>query len=111
MSGAAKLAPGQEALLALVVREAVTNVMRHASATNCQLSLIEALNGWRLLIADDGRGGAFQEGNGLRGMRERVEGVGGICFAKAATVPSSISLSPAKPHRKLPHEADSRVTR
>ena len=86
-SGAVKLAPGQEALLALVVREAVTNVVRHASATNCQLSFSDAINGWRLLIADDGRGGAFQEGNGLRGMRERVEGVGGsmLCQSRRGT--------------------------
>jgi len=73
----AKPGAAQEALLALVVREAVTNVVRHASAAHCHLSLAEATNGWRLCVADDGRGGVFQEGNGLRGMRERVEAVGG----------------------------------
>ncbi len=30
-----------------------------------------------LEIEDDGRGGAHSEGNGLRGMRERVEMLGG----------------------------------
>jgi two-component system sensor histidine kinase DesK len=30
-----------------------------------------------LIVADDGRGGVGQEGNGLRGMRERVEARGG----------------------------------
>jgi two-component system, NarL family, sensor histidine kinase DesK len=85
--GGPKLPPALEALLALVVREAVTNVVRHASAAHCQLSLAEAHNGWRLLIADDGRGGALQEGNGLRGMRERVEAVGGnmVCGSKRGT--------------------------
>jgi two-component system sensor histidine kinase DesK len=72
-----KLGAAQEALLALVVREAVTNVVRHAAATECRLSLADVPHGWRLSIADNGRGGAFQEGNGLRGMRERVEAVGG----------------------------------
>jgi two-component system sensor histidine kinase DesK len=31
----------------------------------------------RLEISDDGRGGPVVEGNGLRGMRERVESLGG----------------------------------
>src|SRR5690606_24674049 len=31
-----KLAPAQEAVLAMVVREAVTNVIRHAQADTCQ---------------------------------------------------------------------------
>jgi len=73
----AKPGAAQEALLALVVREAVTNVVRHAFATRCHLSLADAPNGWRLSVADDGCGGVFLEGNGLRGMRERVEAVGG----------------------------------
>jgi two-component system sensor histidine kinase DesK len=79
--------PVQETLLALVVREAVTNVVRHASATRCHLSIEEAANGWRLSIYDDGRGGKFQEGNGLRGMRERVEAVGGqmLCESRRGT--------------------------
>jgi two-component system sensor histidine kinase DesK len=82
-----KLAPVQETLLALVVREAVTNVVRHARATHCRLSIADAANGWRLLIHDDGRGGHFEEGNGLRGMRERVEAVGGqmVCESKRGT--------------------------
>ena len=82
-----KLAPAQETLLVLVVREAVTNVVRHASARNCQLTLSDAANGWRLLIADDGRGGAFREGNGLRGMRERLEAIGGkmVCESGRGT--------------------------
>jgi len=63
--------------VALVVREAVTNVVRHADARNCQLRLAP-LNGTCLLeIQDDGRGGSPQEGNGLRGMRERIEALGG----------------------------------
>lgn len=82
-----KLAPVQGALLALVVREAVTSVVRHASARNCHLSLAGAINGWQLSIVDDGRGGVFQEGNGLRGMRERVEAVGGkmVCESRRGT--------------------------
>ncbi|HUO25612.1 MAG TPA: sensor histidine kinase [Candidatus Aquilonibacter sp.] len=67
----------QESVLALAVREAVTNVMRHAQAHTCRLRLEQQNGSCRLEIADDGRGGAQREGNGLRGMRERVEMLGG----------------------------------
>ena len=71
------LSPAQETVLALAVREAVTNVVRHAEAAHCRLT-IEQVNGFcRLQIQDDGRGGAQAEGNGVRGMRERVEALGG----------------------------------
>jgi two-component system sensor histidine kinase DesK len=67
----------QESVLSLAVREAVTNVVRHARATSCRLR-IEQQNGLcRLEIADDGQGFVTIEGNGLRGMRERVEMLGG----------------------------------
>jgi two-component system sensor histidine kinase DesK len=67
----------QESVLALSLREAVTNVLRHTQAKHCRLR-IERVNGHcRLEIQDDGRGGYQIEGNGLRGMRERVEALGG----------------------------------
>ena len=72
-----KLPAMQESVLSLAVREAVTNVVRHAQAHTCRLR-VEQLNGaCRLEIQDDGRGGVTGEGNGLRGMRERVEMLGG----------------------------------
>jgi two-component system sensor histidine kinase DesK len=67
----------QESVLALAVREAVTNVVRHAHATTCRLRLEQQNGSCRLEIQDDGRGGSSLEGNGLRGMRERVEMLGG----------------------------------
>jgi two-component system sensor histidine kinase DesK len=67
----------QESVLALAVREAVTNVVRHAEAARCRLELKAADGVCRLSIQDDGRGGSQQEGNGLTGMRERVEALGG----------------------------------
>jgi len=72
-----KLPAVQESVLSLAVREAVTNVMRHAQARTCRLHLEQQNGSCRLEIADDGRGGAQREGNGLRGMRERVEMLGG----------------------------------
>ena len=61
----------------MAVKEAVTNVVRHAQARNCSLRLEQQNGSCRLEIEDDGRGGFQHEGNGLRGMRERVEMLGG----------------------------------
>lgn len=71
------LTPAQETVLALAVREAVTNVVRHAQAESCRLKLHREREQATLEIADDGRGEAAPEGNGLRGMRERLEAIGG----------------------------------
>jgi len=71
------LTPAQESVVALVVREAVTNVVRHAGAHNCLVRLQPVNGNCQLEIHDDGRGGDSVEGNGLRGMRERIEALGG----------------------------------
>ncbi len=67
----------QESVLSMAVREAVTNVVRHAHARTCSLRLEQRNGSCHLEIEDDGRGGSQNEGNGLRGMRERVEMLGG----------------------------------
>jgi len=67
----------QESVLCLAVREGVTNVVRHANARNCRLRLEQQDGMCRLEIYDDGQGFSTMEGNGLRGMRERVEMLGG----------------------------------
>jgi two-component system sensor histidine kinase DesK len=68
----------EESVFALALREAVTNVVRHAHATVCRLSLRRNGRFCELEIADNGQGGALEEGSGLSGMRERVEALGGI---------------------------------
>jgi two-component system, NarL family, sensor histidine kinase DesK len=64
-------------LFAWVVREGVTNVMRHSRAAVCTISV--GAN-W-LEIADDGRGGSDTACTGLRGLRERVDAAGGTVQA------------------------------
>jgi two-component system sensor histidine kinase DesK len=73
-----RLSPSQESVLAMALREAVTNVVRHAGATVCRLTLRRNANWCELEVADDGRGGPAEEGNGLSGMRQRVEALGGM---------------------------------
>ena len=72
-----RLAPAHESVLALAIREAVTNVVRHARATAVRLRLANAGGACRFEIEDDGIGGSATEGMGLSGMRERVESHGG----------------------------------
>ncbi|HET6726186.1 MAG TPA: sensor histidine kinase [Gammaproteobacteria bacterium] len=67
----------QDAALAMVVREAVTNIVRHAGARMCRLSLRREGGEMLLCIDDDGTGGRCDEGNGIRGMRERLQAIGG----------------------------------
>lgn len=67
----------QETVLALVVREAVTNIQRHARARHAAVFLDTRKGELHLRIEDDGRGSSITVGNGLKGMRERVEAIGG----------------------------------
>lgn len=70
----AQVDPRFRVLFAWVVREAVTNVVRHSGATRCRVEV----GARQLAITDDGRGLAgTHDGNGLRGLRERVEEAGG----------------------------------
>ncbi len=66
-----------ETALALAVREAVTNIQRHAHAHNAEVRLSQLGNEIQLQVSDDGRGRSIVAGNGLRGMRERVEALQG----------------------------------
>jgi len=59
------------------VREAATNIQRHARARHAQASFAMEDGEAVLRIVDDGRGGAIVPGNGLAGMRERIEGLRG----------------------------------
>ncbi|KFN50709.1 sensor histidine kinase [Arenimonas composti] len=66
-----------EALLR-AVQEGLTNAVRHSQAQNLWVVLRRDRDALRLDIRDDGRGGGeLQAGNGLTGMRERLEAVGG----------------------------------
>lgn len=67
-----------ERILALALREAVTNVLRHAQARRCRITLAVVDGAHRLEVSDDGQGtGASPEGLGMRGIRERVAAAGG----------------------------------
>jgi two-component system, NarL family, sensor histidine kinase UhpB len=60
-----------------VAQESLTNVVRHADATEVELALEPSDEGVRLRVTDDGKGiGASRPGNGMQGMLERALLVG-----------------------------------
>ena len=66
-----------ESALAMVFREAVTNVIRHSRAGLCTLALGEDGADVVARIHDDGIGMQHEAGNGLTGMRQRIEQIAG----------------------------------
>ncbi|WCC80313.1 histidine kinase [Cutibacterium equinum] len=63
-----------DAVRGWVLREAVTNVVRHSQAKHCWIELSDDV----MCITDDGIGvGDAKEGSGRAGMRRRVESIGG----------------------------------
>jgi two-component system, NarL family, sensor histidine kinase DesK len=77
-----------ETTLAMIVREAATNIQRHSAAQNATIAVTTetatAETGGKstektvlLRVSDDGRGGVTANGNGLSGIRERVRSLAG----------------------------------
>ncbi len=73
------LPPQAEALMGWVVREGVTNVVRHSGASSCRIELRGERGRARLEITDDGDGSGAGggSGSGLKGLTERLSMAGG----------------------------------
>ncbi len=66
-----------QGMLALVIREAVTNIIRHSQARRCRIRLESGGAELNLAIDDDGGGRIRMDGSGVQGMRARIESLGG----------------------------------
>ncbi|MBS1830610.1 MAG: sensor histidine kinase [Acidobacteria bacterium] len=76
---------GQAQTLLRCAQEAITNAMRHAAASTMELRFRSDEKGMELEMKDDGKGAKRVEpGNGLRGMRERLEAAGGSLSIESA---------------------------
>src|SRR6476661_1644824 len=90
-----------EATVYYIVLEALTNVARHAEATNAKVTIQLDDDVLRFEITDDGRGGADPaSGTGILGLRDRAEAVGGTLFVisppgKGTLVTAQLPLSSA----------------
>ena len=83
--------------LFLAFKEALHNVVKHASATEVHVSLVLAESGFSAVIEDNGVGFdparvdmtvkdplRIASGNGLSNMRKRIEAIGGECRLESA---------------------------
>jgi two-component system sensor histidine kinase DesK len=61
---------------AMILREAVTNVIRHSRATHCRITAADRDRHFVLQIEDDGVGGPVMEGAGMESMRARAREIG-----------------------------------
>ncbi|MEU7298733.1 sensor histidine kinase [Streptomyces sp. NPDC007189] len=77
------LEPQTEALLGWVVREAVTNVVRHSDASRCEITVDSGAERTALTVSDNGSGRPVSRsepgigGTGLKGLTERLAAAGG----------------------------------
>ncbi|AKJ13513.1 histidine kinase [Streptomyces incarnatus] len=101
------LEPQTEALLGWVVREAVTNVVRHSDAGRCEITVDSGAEQVRLTVTDNGSGrpaGRTRQGiggTGLKGLTERLAAAGGSLTAGPSprggfTVTAELPVEPAQ---------------
>lgn len=95
-----EIAPEVALQLFRIAQEALTNVRKHAAATEVRVGLDEDPSRVLLVIADNGRG--FEDGQpqpnlrsfGLAGMRERAQSVGGTCdVARGHQIGTTVTIS------------------
>ena len=100
--------PTAREVLGYVVREAVTNIVRHAGATSCTITVG---TDW-LEVIDDGHGAAVAptgSGAGLPGLHQRLQQVGGVLdagplpggFRVRAHVPAGAPQAASSPQVRL----------
>ncbi len=106
--GEQRLPPEAETALYRIVQEALTNVVKHASALRVSITLVRKEGFAVVVVEDDGRGfepGTARTGSlGFVGMRERVELVGGRLTVESApgagtTIAAEVPLTSAPPER------------
>ena len=113
-----ELDPGTGSILAIVLREAVTNLLRHSAATHCRIEFGEADGQLWLAISNDGveagvspHTGAGRRSGGLGNLADRLAAVGGGLtvttewgwFHLRAVLPARPAGSPPRPGRQPTH--------
>lgn len=84
-------------ILSLCLREAITNIVKHSRAKNCTVRIEQKMAYVTLIISDDGIGlhEDHHDGNGLKGMVERLSLIGGsleVSSVKGTTLTVTIPI-------------------
>lgn len=72
-----RIDPGSSAVLAMALREAITNVIRHSGASSCEILFRQHPGGLEMTVSDNGHGEAVRAGGGISGVRSRLGAAGG----------------------------------
>jgi signal transduction histidine kinase len=116
-AGKVSLTTAADLAVRRVVLESLTNSLKHASARHAAVLLRAHDGGLAVSVTDDGRAPASRPvdgagGNGLRGLRERLEGCGGrlgygpveaggwsvVAWVPAASGPTTAPTPPGRLH-------------
>jgi two-component system, NarL family, sensor histidine kinase DesK len=93
-----------DAVLAIVLREAVTNVLRHSTARNCAIEASQKGTMVTLAVTNDGVSRSTKSGTGGQGLRNltsRLEDIGGT-LSTASSDDHQFSLSVVVPAQEIP---------
>lgn len=98
-----------ENVLGMCLKEAVTNIVKHSSATACSIVMEPARGEVVVRIQDNGVGvpteSVYYKGNGLRGMKERLEFVNGsmeIASNEGTQLTIKVPSSLKQPEKEAP---------
>ncbi|MDZ5473589.1 sensor histidine kinase [Bacillus sp. 31A1R] len=83
-------------ILSMCLREGITNVVKHSEASKCSVEIRNSAGEVNLVIEDNGKGldQSQQDGNGLKGMKERLELIDGSMKLQSTQVTSLIIKVP-----------------
>ncbi|MGN8647192.1 sensor histidine kinase [Gracilibacillus sp. HCP3S3_G5_1] len=97
-----------ENVLSMCLKEAVTNVVKHSQADFCSIHIIETKQAIQLAISDNGIGNTSKKsyGNGLKGMRERLEFVNGTLDIKRKNDGFEVYISVPKVLKQIEEEEE-----
>ncbi|MBV9870421.1 MAG: sensor histidine kinase [Frankiaceae bacterium] len=89
-----------------IVTEAVTNVVKHADATCCRVTLARRGGALQIVVADDGVGpaGVHHGGHGLQTMRERTEELRGVFELMPSASGRGTTVRAHLPLPEVPHQ-------
>lgn len=85
-----------ESQLALILREAITNIIRHADTEKAWVSLVYNHGNIEMSIKDQGSIGRYQANSGLNNMRERISKIGGSMTVESTPTCLTFSLPTPK---------------